>query len=123
MAKVVLRMHNDVFDRLVRLFQIAYFIAKEEQPFTNMPKIVSLERLHGVDLGTAYATDRACQKFTKYNAQLIREPLKNHLRSQSTPYRYHSIFTDGTTDKSTSEREVVYVKVFQNGEAQMKMMG
>ena len=135
LERMVLQMHHDVFDRLVKLFQIAYFIAKEEQPFVNMAKIVALEKLHDVDLGTAYANDRACQKFTRYIAEVLREPLQQHLQSplksphpqsQTSPsstYCYHSLFTDGTTDRSVAEREVVYVKIFKDGEAQMKMMG
>ncbi|XP_030837514.1 zinc finger protein 862-like [Strongylocentrotus purpuratus] len=133
LERLVLRMHRNVFDWLVRLFQIAYFIAKEEQPFTNMSKLVGLEKLHCVDLGNAYANDQACQKFTRYNAQILREPLQKHLRSglkpphpresPSSTYCYHSLFTDRITDRSDAEREVVYVKIFQNGEAHMKMMG
>lgn len=96
----------------MRLFEIAYFIAKEERPFVNMSKLVALEKLHGVDLGTAYGNNQACKIFTRYNALLLREPLQQHLKPvmsqcSTTTYPYHSLFTDGTTYKSTTEREVV----------------
>ena len=119
----MLRMHRNVFERLEKVYQIVYFIAKEEQPFTNLPKIMQLEKLHGVDLGSAYQNDKACQKFSKYIAQILRKPLQDHMMKPTTKYRYHSVFTDGTTDKSTMEREVVYVKVLVDGEVHMKMIG
>ena len=108
---------------MVKIFQIVFFITKDEQPFVQLPKLIELEKLHGVDLGNSYATDKACKKFSGYIAYTLRRPLQLHLKSPETTYRYHSVFIDGTTDRSVAEREVIYVKVFKDGEAHMKLMG
>ena len=116
-------MQVQTFERLQKLFDIAYFIALEEEPYAKFPRLVQLEKRHAVDLGEAYNNEIACKTFVKYSAQVIRRELQDHLDVASTTlYKYHSVFTDGTTDKSVAEREVIYVKVLEDGIPRMKYM-
>lgn len=39
-------------NRVAKLFEIAYFTAIEEIPFSKFPGIVELEKRHGVSLGS-----------------------------------------------------------------------
>lgn len=48
---------------LVKLFNIAYFIAKEEATFTMFPKLVALHPINGLDLGATYSNDQASHTF------------------------------------------------------------
>ena len=47
----VVRINKAVFDRMVKLFDISFHLAKHERPFAYFPALVSLERRHGVELG------------------------------------------------------------------------
>ena len=66
MERLVIRMQQAVLDRLVKMFDIAYLIAKEEYSFMQYPKLVAIEKKHGVDLGEAYANRIYCRKFIGY---------------------------------------------------------
>lgn len=119
--RAIIRVAQRTFDRLEKLLDNAYFIAQEELPFAKFPKYIALEKRHGVDLGDGYANSNACKTFIKYCAETIRDDIRENL--VNAQYRYHSIFSDGTTDKTVAEREVVYVKLLENGEAKMKYLG
>ena len=49
--------------KMNKLFEVAYFVAKLELPFTVYESIVSLEKKHGVKLGQTYHNDKACKNF------------------------------------------------------------
>ena len=89
------------------------------------PHILHLEELHGVELGRAYRNDKACLQFTGEFAQTVRDEtvstVQNKHNTAKNPYKYHSMFFDGTTDRAISERELVYVKVLDDGIHKMKL--
>ncbi|KAJ8412699.1 hypothetical protein AAFF_G00116500 [Aldrovandia affinis] len=57
------RMDAAIKEKMVKLFNIAYFIAKEEASFTMFPKLVALHQMNGLDLGSTYSNDQACRIF------------------------------------------------------------
>jgi len=44
-------MSENVREKMTKLFNIAYFVAKEETPFTMFPSLVDLHHKNGLDLG------------------------------------------------------------------------
>ena len=48
-------------------FETAYFIAKEELPLTKFERILALEELHNVEIGSAYHNNNMCGEFIDYN--------------------------------------------------------
>ena len=44
-----------------------YFIAKEELPLTKFERILALEELHNVEIGSAYHNNNMCGEFIDYN--------------------------------------------------------
>lgn len=129
MERAIIRINQNSLERLKKKFQIVLFIALREQPFTMFPHILDLEELHGVDLGTAYRNDKACRQFIGEFAQKIRGEtvlaVQNMHNTEKSLYKYnyHSMFFDGTTDRTISERELVYVKVLDDGIPKMKLFG
>ena len=89
------------------------------------PHILHLKELHGVELGRAYRNDKACLQFTGEFAQTIRDEtvstVQNKHNTAKNPNKYHSMFFDGTMDRAISERELVYVKVLDDGIHKMKL--
>ena len=47
-------------------FEVSYFVAKEELPFSKYERILDLEEIHGVDIGASYRNDKACAEFVDY---------------------------------------------------------
>lgn len=56
-------MSQHVAQKMDRLFDIAYFVAKREMPFTNFPYLCHLKIRTGVELGCPYFDDKACKNF------------------------------------------------------------
>lgn len=106
--------------RMCKLFDWAYLVAKEGLPFTMFPKLASVEVKHGSDLGNKYMNNKACRNFILAIAERMVTDLKEEFAH--TPF-YCSLLFDGSTDKALSEKEVVSVKVLENGEPKIKLVG
>jgi hypothetical protein len=77
-------------------------------PFAVYEDLIALEKRHGVDLGNVYTNRKQCAEFVDINAEFIAQQLNEDL----TKAKFYSILTDGSTDKSVTEKEVVYVLYF-----------
>lgn len=107
-------------ERVVKLFDIAYHLAKNELPFSYFPLLVALEKRHGVDLGNTYNNSKQAATFTSFLAADIRGKMVEEVKAA----KYISILVDGSTDKSTKELEVLYVKYMdQTGNPNMRFWG
>ena len=100
-------------DTMVRLFNTAYFIVKEEAPFITYPKLVSLQLRNGAKMGGQYQNDNACRRFTKYLYNDVMSTTFNEITNCSMM----GIMFDGATDKSVCEVELVYVRYVIDGQA------
>ena len=85
---------------------IAYYIVLKGQPFSNFKEQLEIEQMHGVKYSGAYENDKSCKNFifgiTEY---FFEENTKNKLVSVN----FLAVLCDGSTDKSITEQEVVYV--------------
>lgn len=108
---VVSSMNKNENEKIKKLFDISYYLAKEELPFTLFPAQIELEKRHGVDLGITYTNAKACKTFTMF----IAETLKDDLLAILKEIRYVSFLTDGSTDRSQKEKELIYLKYLRNG--------
>ena len=70
--------------------------------------MVKLEKYHGVDVGDVYTTRKQCGEFIDVHGEYIASQLKEDL----TKAKFYSVLTDGSTDSSITEKEVVYVLYF-----------
>ena len=104
---------EEVQMKMEKLFDIAYFVAKLELPFTVFENIASLEAKHGVKLGQTYHNDKACKNFIR----AIAEQFNCDLSQTLTSARFISIMADGATDVGTREVLDVYVRLLENGKA------
>ena len=72
---------------------------------------IELQNLNGLNLGQTYFNDKAAKDFMTHIAGYYADELKELLFNES---KYFSLFCDGTTDKSESEKEIIMVKVLEN---------
>ncbi|KAK1897936.1 Zinc finger protein 862 [Dissostichus eleginoides] len=105
---------------MCKLFDIAYTVAYCGQPFRLFKTLVSVERKHGVELGVTYHNSRACRIFIEHIAGTMSDHL--HALVKHKPF-YCSLLFDGSMDKSTSEKEVVSIKLIENGTPRIRLLG
>ena len=96
-----------VAEKMYKLFRTAYYLALSERPFTDYPKIIELQNLNGIELGETCQNDKATKEFISQIAGYFADELKNCI--ESLPFI--SIYSDGSTDRSEKEKEIVMVKV------------
>ena len=107
------QLNKEAASKLEKLFDIAYFVAKLEMPFTTFPQLCQLEEKHGIELGQTYTTDKACKNFIL----AISEEFNGELGEQVQRARFLSVMTDSATDVGVREVEDVYVPFLKDGEA------
>ena len=64
-----------------------------------------------MDLGTTYRNDKAAQNFTHFIAEVERLKLVSQIRDS----KFLAVMSDGSTDKSVTEQEIVYVRMANKG--------
>ena len=96
------RLNEIQLEQTIKKFDIAYFVAKQELPFAIYEDLIALEKRHGVDLGDVYENRKQCAEFVDVNAKFISQQLTEDL----TKAKFYSVLTDGSTDKSVTEKEV-----------------
>ena len=100
------RIGTDDKKALVIKFNTAYYLAKNERPFSDCPEVLELQEKNGVrDIGKAYLTDKKCAEFTKNIAHVIRTELDNDLQNCN----YIMCLNDESIGSSITEQEVTYV--------------
>ena len=95
------KMKPETKARMMKKFEICYFLAKENFPFVKYPSICALEKRHGVELGEAYSTDVAASHFVHYIAESQRQHFK-----QTVAAPFFSILMDSSADKGKVENEL-----------------
>ena len=104
------RMGTDDKKALVIKFNTAYYLAKNERPFSDYHELLELHEKNGVRaIGKAYLTK--CAEFTKYIAHVTRAELDNDLKNCN----YFTCLNDGSTESSITEQEVIYVSHLKDG--------
>lgn len=104
-GKAMASVSGETKDRVEKLVDIAYVLAQEEIAFNKFPKLVELEKRHGVEIGETYATVPKCEEFTSCIATTLKNELINDLANAD----YLTICCDGSTDVSVTEKEIVFV--------------
>ena len=71
-------------DKLRAKFDIAYFVASENLPFTKYPHICELEARHGVSVGTSYVNENVGKEFIHY---IRSHESKSRAEATTCPYQ------------------------------------
>ena len=111
--------HHEARNHLDKLFRTVHAIGRKGRPYTDLVWQAELLENCGVNVGNRYRNNKASTEFMKYIAEATREPTKNML--QNAPFL--SILSDGSTDVSTKEQEICYVRTCVKGEVTVRMLG
>lgn len=82
----------------------AYFIAKEELPFSKFNGLISLQKKNGIQLTSTYANDKICVQMISVIGKLEKEALAAEIGGK----HYISVMADGATDAGGIENETVF---------------
>ncbi|KAL5019991.1 hypothetical protein ScPMuIL_002883 [Solemya velum] len=108
--KSLMKMDEVQMAKMEKLFTTAYYLAINERPFSDFPKLLELQAVNGLSLGETYFTDKAAKEFVGQIAGSYFDELKSCL--DKTPFL--SIFSDGSTDRTESEKKSIMVKVLDD---------
>ena len=92
-------------DNVGRLKEIVFMMTKRALPFNTCNSHCSMEKRHGVSLGSAYQNVAGCRDMT----QCISECIEGELKDALAETKYFSILMGGSTDCAAVESELMYV--------------
>lgn len=92
--------------RMGMLFNTAFYVASEGLAFKKFPGLLDLQEKNGLDIGAQYRTDKKCKEFVSSMASVERERISDEVHNA----RFMCVLADGSTDKSITEQETVYVR-------------
>ena len=105
------QMSRDTEEKIKKLFNISYFIAKHERPFIDFEDLCKLHVKNGLSLGRTYINDKGCRVFVEAIDGVMKEDESQQVNKQC----FISIMADIGTDTSNKDLELVYVKFLENG--------
>ena len=98
-------------------FNSAYYLCKKERPYSDFKDLIILQEKNGMKKSESYKNDRAAASFVDIIGWEMRSEFLNELKQA----RYFTLLTDGSTDSSILEQEVLYVLfVSSDGYAKVK---
>lgn len=82
----------------------AYFIAKEELPFSKFRPLLSLQKKNGLHINLTYANDNSCGTLNSLVSSVITEELASEVNGRN-----------GATDASGKENETIHCQFLGDG--------
>ncbi len=110
--KSLQQLSKSAFDKLDKLFRTAHAIAKNSRPFSDFVWMTELDRAKGVALGQTYINDKSCRDFVTAIAASERLAVQAKFKDAN----FLSILSDGSSDVSIIENEIVYARFALRGE-------
>ena len=92
--------------RMNMLLKTAFYVASEGLAFKKFSGLLDLQEKNGLDIGTQYRNDKKCKEFVSSMASVERERISDEVHNA----RIMCVFANGSTDKSITEQETVYVR-------------
>jgi len=94
-------------DQTQKIFRTAYLISKNQRPYTDIPKLVDLQVINGVDLGRILQTNVSCTQIIDHIAFEMRKKLAKCITENETKL---CILVDASTTLSQKSMLVVCLR-------------
>ena len=115
MEKQILQLGDGEVERMKKYFRTGFYIAQAGKPYSDFKDLMELQVANfGNQYKSGYETylnDKACHEFIKCIAEDLLERNASHIKEDS----FISILADGSTDKSNTEQEIIYVTMLKAG--------
>lgn len=89
----------------------AYFLAKEEIPFSKFQGLIYLQKKNGLELTSTYANNKTCVEMVSVLGKLFKEETTRDINKSN----YISVMADGATDAGGLENETVFCRYVLDG--------
>ncbi|XP_057168177.1 sperm flagellar protein 2 isoform X2 [Ursus arctos] len=116
---MVTTMSKVTLGRVENLFRSCHAIAKTGRPLKDFIWMCKLDDMKGVDIGPVFRTNKSARTFTYFIAEVERRNLREKLERS----KFFSVLSDGITDSSTKEAELVYVQFAHAGKVHCQVVG
>lgn len=110
-AKTLRKLNEKTVAQLCHKFRNVHYLCKKCRPFTDYPELCELNETQGLDIGSTYLTSRYAAVFAEH----IAEAERNRIRKDLEKCLFVSVISDGTTDASFTEAEIVYLRKCHQG--------
>lgn len=111
---------EEIRQKMKKLFDVAYMVAKLEFPFPVYPSLCSQEKkTRSVVRKHLYLTNKACKNFVISISDELKDRFSENIKSA----RFLGIMSDGATDVGTRKVEDVYVRFVEDGMPVNKFAG
>lgn len=97
----------------------AYFIAKEELPFSKFPGLINLQKKNGLQISSTYANDKSCAEMVSVLGKVFKEQTVSEVNQSN----YISVIADGATDAGGLENETVFCRYLKDGQPVNRLIG
>ena len=118
-ARSLISMNKKVLEKMTYLFRNAHAIAKKCRPYTDFKWQCELDEQKGIDIGNTYRNDKEAAVFVQYIAEIERRKIREKI-SHST---FLSLISDGSTDSSIKETEILYIRSVEQGVVSTSFVG
>lgn len=102
-------MDESTLERMVMLFNTAYYVAWKEKPFSDFRSLVELQRKNGLTLGDQYLNDKACKQFVDY----IADEMFDKMLQEMSVSPFLGVMVDSSADIAQREHCNVFVRYIE----------
>jgi hypothetical protein len=95
-----------------KVFRVAYFIANNNRPYSDLPKLIDCHVLNGVNMGVILHSDKSCQSIINSIAGDMRKKVCDEIISANSKF---SVLVDESTSLSTQTCLVIHIRAVLSG--------
>ncbi|XP_049904301.1 zinc finger protein 862-like [Epinephelus moara] len=118
-VQALIAMTDPTATKMKNLFRNVHALAKRSRPLSDIVWMCQLDDQKGIQVGGSYRNPVEARVFLHYIAQMEREKIRDRLKAAS----HIGIMTDGSTDSSVKEEEMVYVRTCVAGTVETSFVG
>ncbi|XP_041360631.1 zinc finger protein 862-like [Gigantopelta aegis] len=116
--EAVLKMEQNQKVHMRILFKIAFWLAQKGSPYTDFARIIELLQAIREPISDSYKNDKQAKCFISFIHKMMNQQVVADLEESE----FFSVLCDGTTDVSTREQEIVYVRFLRHGRPQTQFI-
>ena len=105
--------------KLRLLFRNPHALAKNKKSLSDFKWLCDLDEAKGLTVGATYRNIKACRTFTKFIAETAQDQIADDLKQA----KFVSVTSDGATDSSITEQEIVFARYSNQGQPTTKFVG
>ncbi|CAG2257191.1 unnamed protein product [Mytilus edulis] len=110
--KSIESLNKAVINKLSILFKTVHALCLAGRPFSDYVWMSKLDKAKGLDIGQTYLNSNSAKEFSKFIALTELNKIAQIIQSS----KFVSILSDGSTDCSVTEVEIVYARICNAGE-------